>query len=77
MHAAAALGSLERMHSRMCLAETACPSTSRSWEKSKSGTWPIRAGLDVVVEIKLRRFRKAREPQDLVFVDVAEHNMWW
>ena len=27
--------------------------------------------LDVVVEVKLRRFREAREPQDIVFVHFA------
>ena len=33
--------------------------------------------LDVVVEVKLGRFREAREVQDVVFVHFAERNMWW
>ncbi len=34
-------------------------------------------GLVVVVEVNLRRFRKAREAQDVVFAHFAEYSMWW
>ena len=33
--------------------------------------------LDVVIEVKLVVIREAPEAQDLVFVHIAEYNIWW